>query len=172
MVERIKLASAQGQAYDEALRFMRKQAESAQVYDGDVIVSLVCEKAEGVYELVGGELVWRAPSREENQHVEIAVQDREDHRFVPGLTVECDVIDDGGEVVAKLRPQFIWHPYLHHYGANCSLPHDGDFTFFVRIGAPRFARHDEERGKRYAKDLEFAMGPLPVVLGQKPHGPE
>ncbi len=164
MVERIKAAAAQGQAFDEALKLMRKQAESAQVYDGDLIVSLACEEAEGMYELRGGVLVWQAPAPEENQHVEIVVQDREDHRFVPGLTVECDVIDDSGAVVAKLRPQFIWHPFLFHYGANCALTHDGDHSFVVRIAAPSFPRH--------GKDREFAMGPLPLRRGRKPHGPE
>jgi hypothetical protein len=51
----------------------------------------VVEEAEPKYECVEGELRWR-DSGEDNVHVQVAVLDHADGRFVPGVTVKATMI--------------------------------------------------------------------------------
>jgi hypothetical protein len=50
---------------------------------GNYLVAFVQENAEGMYELEDGRLVWREAPEEANAHLEIAVVDAADGRFVP-----------------------------------------------------------------------------------------
>lgn len=109
-----------------------------------------------MYHLVDGELRWEEPE-EENVHVEVAVRDGADGRFIPGLTVYATLIDGSGDEVGTHQQPFLWHPYLYHYGRNWVVPGDGEYTLRVQIDAPDFMRHDEVNGKRFAEpvDVEF-----------------
>lgn len=107
-----------------------------------------------MYHLEGpGNLVWQEPSSE-NAHIEVAVRDAADGRFVPGLTISVTVTQSDGNTVGTHEQPFIWHPWLYHYGLNWEVPGEGDYKIHVRIDPPGFMRHDHENGKRYAEAVE------------------
>ena len=90
----LDLARKQGAAYRAALNHMAENV----AHDGGMqpadqyLVAYAIEEAEGMYMVEDGELVWHDPE-EENLHVEIAVCDASDGRFVPGLKVTGTLID-------------------------------------------------------------------------------
>jgi hypothetical protein len=86
-------------------------------HGGDSLVAFVNENAEGTYAPDGGRLVWREAAEDANTHLEVAVADAADGRFVPGLAVPLEVLRDGGALVATDLP-FLWHSFLCHYGCN------------------------------------------------------
>jgi hypothetical protein len=165
--EQLRMAKAQGKAYEEALVHMtQKEAEGEEKAAGDYLVAYAVEDAEGMYEFVDGELMWHEPDRE-NAHFEIAVRDGADGRFIPGLTIYLTVRDkDGKEIGTHLQP-FMWHPWLYHYGRNWVLPGNGEYTLHVRIDPPTWHRHDDKNGKRYAKPVEVEFRNVQVKTGQK-----
>ena len=166
--EQLDLARQQGDALMKALDHMtNKEAHSGgRKRAGDYLVAYACETAEGLWHMKDGELVYEKPD-EENAHLEIAVLDGADHRFVPGLTVHLTVTDrDGNEVGTHVQP-FLWHPWLYHYGRNWKLPGSGTYTFHVRIEPPTYARHDPKNGKRYAEPVEVTFEGVSVQTGQK-----
>jgi uncharacterized protein involved in high-affinity Fe2+ transport len=133
---------------------------------GDYIVAYAVEKAEGMWQREGGELVWHEPG-DRNVHLEISVRDGADHRFVPGLDVELTVLTADGDEVGTEKLPFLWHPWLYHYGRNWKLPGDGEYTLRVRIAAPDFGRYDQENGKRYADDVEVEFEGVEIETGQE-----
>lgn len=60
---------------------------------GDYLVGYAVEGAEGMYEWVGGALGWRDPG-DDNVHVEVAVRDAGDGRFVPAVRVVATLRHD------------------------------------------------------------------------------
>lgn len=169
-----QLVIAQGDAYTEALKFMQQDDVSAQKEADDYLVSLACEKAEGMYMPDGPDsLKWQEPQPDQNLHVEIAVQDKLDKRFLPGLTVHVQLLDEQGNPVGDEQElSYLWHPFLYHYGKDWTVPGDGKYTAKVRIDQPQFPRHDSKIGNRYTKPVEVEIGPVDVSTGQKPVGPE
>lgn len=167
-----KLRKDQGNAFQAALEYMQTEAANAQAEVGDYVVTLACEEAEGMYHLMNGELEWMIPAPDENQHVEIVVQDKDDMRFLPGLEIWCELFDKDGKSVGKKQQPFIWHPFLDHYGINWVIPGEGDYTAEVTIKAPTYCRHDEFIGKRYAEDLTVKLGPVHLVPDRSEHGGE
>ena len=166
--EQLDLARNQGAAVMKALDQMaNEEAHSGgKKAAGDYLVAYACETAEGLWHMRDGDLVYEKPD-EENAHLEIAVLDGGDHRFVPGLTVHLTVIDsDGNEVGTHVQP-FLWHPWIYHYGRNWKLPGSGTYTFHVRIEPPTFARHDPENGKRYAEPVDVTFENVHIEAGQK-----
>ena len=119
-----------------------------------------------MYELRDGRLEWQDP-QSENLHVEVAVRDRADGRFVPGLTVHATLIDAAGREVGTHRQPFLWHPWLYHYGRNWEVPGDGSYRLRVRIEPPEFARHDKINGRRYAEPVEVEFPNVRVETGRK-----
>src|SRR5689334_9872313 len=98
--KQLELARKQGSMYRQALDHMATNVarDGGTKEAGEYIVGYAVEEAEGMYMWEGGELVWHEPG-EENLHVEIAVLDAADERFVPGLKVTGTLIDpDGNEV--------------------------------------------------------------------------
>ena len=162
----LAVARQQGHAYTNALRAMAAEDGALSQRAGDYLVSFVNERAEGMYELVGGQLVWREAADEANVHLEVAVADAADGRFVPGLSVEIDIEQDGRRVVSSGLP-FLWHPFLYHYGGNASVPGPGPYDVTVRIGAAGFMRHDPVNGKRYAEPVEVRFDQVTLANGRK-----
>jgi hypothetical protein len=165
----LALARAQGAAYGLALKHMTDlvaaygEAKPA----GDYLVGLALEKAEGLHVWTDGALLWQEPAGE-NLHVEIAVRDAADGRFVPGLTVHISIADaKGGQLVACELP-FLWHPTLYHYGRNVQVSAEREITILTRISPPTFARHDKVNGCRYLSPVEASFGP--IGLGFLPDG--
>jgi hypothetical protein len=163
----LRIARAQGDTYAQALRAMDEESGAVTQRAGDYLVAFVQENAEGMYELVDGRLVWREASEEANAHLEIAVADAADGRFVPGLDIAVTVLEGDRELLTTTVP-FLWHPYLYHYGTNARVPGEGHYTVRVRIEAPAFMRHDPVNGKRYEQPVELVFDDLRFKPGRKP----
>lgn len=150
-----RMAQAQGDAYVTALNHMANTVADAggEQPVEDVIVAYAVEKAEGMYKMRNGDLVWTEPESE-NIHVEISVRDGADNRFIPGLDVTVTVTkSDNGEQVFSGNLPMLWHPWLYHYGANVSVPSAGKYDIAVSVEPPVFHRHDEKNGRRYQRPI-------------------
>ena len=163
--DQLALARKQGEAYADAVQAMDKETGADIKAAGEYEVGIVVESAEGMYYMDGGRLVWKEPA-EENAHVEVAVRDAADGRFVPGLTVSVTLTDSGGNALGTHEQPFLWHPWLYHYGRNWKVPGEGDYRVTVRIEAPTFMRHDHENGKRFAEPVEVEFE-RHITPGQK-----
>jgi len=164
--EQLAVARRQGQAYGGALRAMAEEDGALSQLAGDYLVAFVNEEAEGMYELSGGQLVWREAAPDANVHLEVAVADAADGRFIPGLDVRITVSRNGQPVATAGLP-FLWHPFLYHYGGNASVPGPGPYDVTVRIAPPQFMRHDPVNGKRYATPVEVRFGQVTFANGRK-----
>lgn len=163
----LELARAAGDAYREALDYMVEEVANVgdTTEEGDYLVGFAQEEAEGLYVPTGtGDLEWREPEAE-NCHLEVAVCDADDGRFLPEMDVAVTVLDDG-DAVAEFTPDFLWHPGLFHYGANLTLPGDGEYTLRVEVDPPGFHRHDEENGRRYTDPVEVTFEGVEIETGQ------
>jgi len=164
-VEQLALARRQGDAYAAALRAMDEESGADVRRAGEYEVAIVVEHAEGMWHPRDGELHWEEPG-DENTHIEVAVRDAADGRFIPGLTVTVTVTGPEGMEVGTHQQPFIWHPWLFHYGRNWRVPGAGDYRIHVRIEAPTFMRHDHNNGNRFGRpvEVEFARH---IEPGQK-----
>jgi hypothetical protein len=155
----LELAQEEGEAYQRSLRYMSQDVANTgdmKAVD-DFEVAFAQEEAEGMYHFRDGELEWVEPDEDDNCHLEVAVSDVADGRFVPALEVTATLESEGGEEVGPVELPFVWHPGLHHYGKNLQVPGDGTYTISVHVDPPTFPRHDEQNGNRYdeAVDVEF-----------------
>lgn len=168
-----QIALLQGKAYQDALNMMKDTVQSHKSYENnDMIVTLACEEAEGLYVPASSEeLKWKIPASKSNLHVEIIVQDTLDRRFIPNLDITLRIIDSNKSKDTYKLP-FLWHPFLFHYGKNIEIPGEGKYSFEVMIKQPTFGRHDEIRGNRYAQDTSIQFDDLYLKPGRKEHGPE
>jgi uncharacterized protein involved in high-affinity Fe2+ transport len=167
------LALAQGTTYALALDEMQTEDTHASCIIDDYIISIACEDAEGMYmDSDAGELRWMIPDKKDNLHFEVVVQDKDDKRFIPDLEVKAKILNEKKETVTTMTVPFIWHPFLFHYGINCSIPKAGKYVAEVTIKKPSFHRHDETYGNRYPKDVTVTLGPLSLKPGRKEHGEE
>lgn len=163
----------QGRDYEEALGVLKRLNPHASKEVDDYLVSIVFEEAPGFYVLRPDEtLAWETPPAEDNAHFEVIVQDREDKRFIPQLDIRYRLFDDEGHLVVDKAPQFLWHPYVYHYGINGRIPREGNYVAEVTIMQPSFLRHDEVKGKRYRRTVTVRFDPVHVKQGRMPHGPE
>jgi hypothetical protein len=163
----LDLAREQGEAYGRALRHMTDDVahDGGEQPAGEYLVGYAIEEAEGMYEWAGGRLEWREPG-EENLHVEIAVRDAGDGRFVPGLRVVVTLIGPDGQEVGTHEQPLLWHPMIYHYGRNWTVPADGEYTLRARIEPPTFMRHDEVNGCRFREPVDVEFQGVRVQRGQ------
>jgi hypothetical protein len=165
--KQLELAREQGAAYRKALDHMAENV----AHDGGMqpadqyLVGYAIEEAEGMFMWEDGELVWHDPE-EENLHVEIAVCDASDGRFVPGLKVTVTLVDPDGNEVGTHEHPLLWHPMLYHYGRNWEVPADGTYTLKVHIEPPTFMRHDEINGRRFEHPVDTTFEGVEVQRGQ------
>ena len=166
--KQLQMAKEQGEPYVNALKYMVNQEADTggEKPAGEYIVAYALEKAEGLYSLENGELIWHEPT-DENLHVEVAVRDAADNRFIPGLEVYVTLIDSNGRDIGKHRQEFLWHPWLYHYGRNWEVPSEGVYTLRVRVEPPKFLRHDKKNGKRYTEPVEVEFQNVNVKTGRK-----
>lgn len=163
----LDLARGEGEAYQRSLRHMVEDvAHSGAMKDaGDYVVGIAQEEAEGTYQLQDGDLEFVEPTAE-NCHLEVAVADAADGRFVPHLSVSAEISKEDGETVGPVDLPFLWHPGLYHYGANLTVPGDGTYDVLVRIEPPTFGRHDRKNGDRYAEPVDVRFEDVDVRCGQ------
>jgi uncharacterized protein involved in high-affinity Fe2+ transport len=134
---------------------------------GDYTVGYAVEPAEGMYHWMHGKLMWHDPAEDENLHVEVVVRDGVDGRFVPGLAVTVTVVDPEGNELGTHPQEFMWHPWLYHYGRNWAVPGDGKYTLRIHIEPPEFMRHDQTNGLRYQEPVDVTFENVEVEAGQK-----
>ena len=166
--EQLRLAKEQGDALQKAIENMTREEahDGGERQAGDYLIGYAVEEAEGLYHLRDGRLEWEEPE-EENLHVEVAVRDAADRRFIPSLEVYVTLIDADGREVGTHRQSYLWHPWLYHYGRNWMVPGDGEYTLKVRVEAPNFPRHDKENGRRFAEPVEVEFKDVEIKTGQK-----
>lgn len=147
----LALAHEQGDVYGKALRHMAEQVAKGGGAQraGEYTVGWAYEDPEGLYHWRDGELMWEEPPDDANVHVEIAVRDGADGRFVFGLGVHLTILDASGRGVGSHDLPFLWHPSLYHYGANIRVPGSGTYTLRARIQPPTYSRHDRVNGRRF-----------------------
>ncbi|WP_061966022.1 iron transporter [Demequina aurantiaca] len=165
-------ASAQGEAYRRALDYMANDIahDGGKRAAGDYIVAYAIEEAEGMYALEDGKLVWHNPGNS-NAHVEVAIQDGADGRFVPALDVTATLVTPSGQELGPHRQEFVWHPMLYHYARNWEVPEDGEYTLRVHIEPAAFMRHDEINGRRYAEAVDVEFTSVKIKRGSEPVEP-
>jgi len=165
-------AVAQGDAYRRALNYMANHiaGDGGKQPAGDYIVAYAIEEAEGMYSMEDGTLVWHNPGTA-NAHVEVAVQDGADGRFIPALDVTATLVSPSGEQFGPHRQEFVWHPMLFHYARNWELPEDGEYTLKVHIEPATFMRHDEINGKRFANPVDVEFSKVKISRGSEPVDP-
>jgi Fe2+ transport protein len=163
----LDLARAEGEAYGRSLDHMVGHvAHGGGVREaGEYLVGYAVEEAEGMYEWRDGELAWHGPG-DDNVHVEIAVRDASDGRFVPCLTVHVTLVDPDGNEVGTHEQPLLWHPMIYHYGRNWRVPRDGRYTLRARIEPPTFMRHDEVNGVRFTDVVEVEFTDVDIRRGQ------
>jgi uncharacterized protein involved in high-affinity Fe2+ transport len=165
--KQLELAREQGESYKRALEHMANVVahDGGTQEAGEYLIGYAVEEAEGMYMWEDGELHWREPE-DENLHVEIAVCDGSDGRFVPCLTVTGTLIDPDGNEVGSHEHPMLWHPMLYHYGRNWKVPADGRYTLKVRVDPPTFMRHDEVNGCRFKEPVETTFENVKVERGE------
>jgi hypothetical protein len=164
--DQLQVARTQGDAYSQALHAMQEESGAVMQRAGDYLVVFVQEDAEGMYSLDDGRLVWHEAADDANGHLEIAVADAADGRFVPGLDITLTLIHRDQELFTTAMP-FLWHPFLYHYGTNIKIPGEGDYTARVHIEPPTYMRHDPINGKRYAEPVDVVFEDVRFHPGRK-----
>jgi uncharacterized protein involved in high-affinity Fe2+ transport len=165
----LDLARREGDAYHASLLYMAGEVADSGALQraGDYIVAYAQERAEGMHELRRpGELVWVEPG-DANCHLEIAVADAGDRRFVPYLRINATLEPPDGPAIGPFEVPFVWHPGLYHYGCNLKVPGDGRYTLRVRIDPPTFMRHDRVNGCRYADPVEVVFPDIEIRTGRE-----
>jgi hypothetical protein len=162
----LDLAREQGDAYGRALQHMIEDVahDGGETEVGHYRIGYAVEEAEGMYEWTGGGLAWHEPDGE-NVHVEVAVRDAADGRFVPGVRVIATLVAPDGNEVGTHEQPLMWHPMIYHYGRNWTVPADGEYTLRVRVEPPAFMRHDEVNGKRFTEPVEVEFTGVKVERG-------
>ena len=164
----LELAREAGDAYQRALDYMANEVAhtGAKKEVGEYVVGFAQEEAEGMYVLQDeGRFEWVEPG-DANCHLEVAVCDAADGRFVPGATVIVTLTGDDGERVGPTSVPMLWHPGLYHYGRNLSVPGDGTYTLDVRVEPPTFKRHDQTNGDRFGEPVEATFEDVDIETGQ------
>lgn len=163
----LDLARAQGEAYGAALAHMTTEVahDGGEQEAGHYRIGYAVEEAEGMYEWIDEDLVWREPG-DENLHLEISVRDAGDGRFLPEARVTATLVAPGGEEIGPHEMPLLWHPMIYHYGRNVTVPSDGEYALRVRVEPPRFMRHDETNGRRFLSAVEVEFTGVKVERGQ------
>ena len=162
-------AKAEGNAYQKSLEYMVNEvADTGGLKQaGNYRVGFAQERAEGMFMLKAeGQLEWDEVN-DENCHLEVAVSDGADGRFIPYLTVLATLTPEDGDPVGPIEIPFVWHPGVYHYGKNLKVPGDGRYTLHIRIEAPTFMRHDDVNGQRYAEGVEVTFEDVEIKTGQE-----
>ena len=164
----LDLAREEGETYQRALRHMTEDVAHAGATRemGDYVIGFAQEPAEGMYHLRDGDLEWVEPSAE-NCHLEAAVADVIDGRFVPHLSVQASLTAEDGEEIGPVELPFVWHPGLYHYGANLTVPGDGTYDVRIRVEPATFPRHDKVNGDRFQEAVETLFEDVDVMCGQR-----
>lgn len=165
--QQLELAREQGEAYQRALMYMIEEvAQTGATQEvNDYLLGIAVEEAEGMYHpRAEGQLEWVEPDAE-NCHLEVAVCDAADGRFLPSCAVEATLISEDGTTVGPNDIPFVWHPGVHHYGRNLELPGSGSYTVRIEVEPPQFMRHDRTNGDRFGEGVEVEFEDVGIEVG-------
>ena len=166
--KQLDMAAAEGDAYQRSLDYMVEDVAhtGAKTVAGGYIIGIAEEEAEGMYHPNGeGKLEWVEPG-DKNCHIEVAVCDADDRRFIPGLSVEATLTGQDGKKIGPFEVPFVWHPGLYHYGVNVTIPKSGKYDVDVAIAPAPFHRHDKTNGNRYAETVKVTFEKVDIKAGQ------
>jgi hypothetical protein len=160
-------AKAQGAAYGTALKHMTAIVadDGGEKRAGEYLIGYAVEKAEGMYLRRDGALHWTEPTNE-NVHLEVAVRDAADGRFLPGVKVTATLSDEKGWTSGPVEIPFLWHPALYHYGRNLEVPASGAYRLAVEVAPPEFPRHDKVNGRRYLEGAKVEFDKVEIKTGK------
>lgn len=163
----LELARAEGEAYQRSLRHVIEDVAhtGGTKTRGDYVVGFAQQSAVGIYQLRDGGLEFIEPSTE-NCHLEVAIADAADGRFVPHLSVTATLTSADGEEIGPVDLPFLWHPGFHHYGANLTVPGDGPYALRIAVEPATFGRHDEANGDRFDERVNVSFEDVDVSCGQ------
>lgn len=158
---------AEGAAYGTALKYLTtmEASDSGEQTTGDYIIAYSIEDAEGLYHMENGQLRWHEPTQE-NCHIEVAVRNAADGRFLPCLSIRATLHDENGGEVGSYGLPFLWHPWVYHYGRNVIVPRDGRYRLQVHVDAPDFPRHDRVNGHRFHAPADASFD-IHIKTGRK-----
>jgi hypothetical protein len=167
--QQLRMAHEEGKAYQKSLHYMVEQVADGGGTQraGEYIVGWAQERAEGMWHLHDGKLIWHEPPPGDNCHLEISVADAADERFIPYLDVRATLIAKDGAEIGPFEIPFVWHPGLYHYGRNLQVPGEGAYTLRVHIAPPTFMRHDHHNGRRNADPVEVVFSDIQVKPGRE-----
>jgi len=146
--DQLALARNEGNAVDAAVDYLisREAYSGARVRAGDYRIAVALTP------LVG------AAAGAQACHLAVIVADGYDGRVVPELAVRATVFDTKGHVLAEQPLPFVWHPLVHHYGADVSLGAAGPYRVQVSVAPARMRRHDPTNGDRYEQPTVAEVG--------------
>jgi hypothetical protein len=163
----LDLAKEQGDIYRKTMKYMVTEVAHGEIKrEGDIEIGYAVENAEGLYYPIHNDFEWQEPE-EHNAHIEIAVCDARDGRFIPGLTVIVTLTDPSGKVIGTHQQPFLWHPWLYHYGLNWAVPMEGKYRLHVQILPPLYPRHDKKNGQFFTQPVEVVFENVHIQPGQK-----
>ncbi|MGA9326805.1 MAG: hypothetical protein WBV11_09820 [Salegentibacter sp.] len=168
--EWMPLAKAQGNAIKRAIDAMiaKTAMDGEEIKYGPYLLTYAVEYAEGYWHFVDGKLRYNIrveQSAEKNAHVEVAVFDAKTGRMIPGFDVETTFFRDG-QKTDTVKPTFMWHPWLYHYGENFRVPKSGKYELQVHTSAPGIRRYGEF-GKQFNSGIDQRFTDVDVQTGQK-----
>jgi hypothetical protein len=118
-----------------------------------------------MYEWADGGLVWRDPG-EENLHVEVAVRDAGDGRFVLGARLWLPLSTRGVTRWEPTRAASALALYDLPLCAQLGRPIRREVHAPVRVEPPTFMRHDEVNDRRFVETVEIEFQNVQVERGQ------
>lgn len=166
--EQLALAAQVGDAYRAALDQLIEHAASTGGTQEvqDTVIGFAQDGAKGMYVInAESDLDWRSPG-DANCYLLVAVMDAADNRFLPYLDIDATFFDADDTAYGPYDIPFTWHPGLHHYGRNVTLPGDGTYDIRIHVDAPTFERHDRENGNRYTHPVEAVFENVTVTTEQ------
>lgn len=72
-----------------------------------------------------------------------------------------------GTTIDSGKLDFLWHPWLYHYGSNWYVKEEDTYTLEVDVVPPSCGRHDKENGGHFVKRAHVAFHGLHLPIGQK-----
>ena len=168
----LMLAQSEGGAVDRPLAGALRDpdASGAQVRAGEYGVAVVVDHARGHWEDDGGTLSFISPDNDAKpvMHVGVMIRDAVSGRLIPGLLhVRATVINSHGKVVGTYPLEFLWHPWMSHYGSNVPVPGVGRYTIRVRADAPAFRRYGSGALKQFNKPIDAYVRGVRFVTAER-----
>lgn len=152
----MSLSRLQGDAYSRALEAVADGQRTATTVGGGLLVTAILGPPGELRAVTSEATVVHPPRARADVHLGLAVQDTIDGRFVPGLDVVVTLERVGAEVLTTQAP-LLWHPALHHYGADLALGETAHYDVRLRILGPAWSRLPAGHEPRFPGRADLLM---------------